>query len=71
MTLAGFGATAGFFALFFFGEVPIVRKDILSVGSQICTYWWYEEELEADGFSEGACYRTEVHQGDSSFGQRT
>ncbi|OBT39316.1 hypothetical protein VE00_10068 [Pseudogymnoascus sp. WSF 3629] len=30
MTLAGFGATAGFFALFFFGEVPIVRKDILS-----------------------------------------
>ena len=38
MTLAGFGATAGFFALFFFGEVPIVRKDILSVGSQTCTY---------------------------------
>ncbi|KFX96232.1 hypothetical protein V495_03591 [Pseudogymnoascus sp. VKM F-4514 (FW-929)] len=30
LTLAGFGATAGFFALFFFGEVPIVRKDILS-----------------------------------------
>lgn len=34
MTLAGFGATAGFFALFFFGEIPIVRKDILSVRSQ-------------------------------------
>lgn len=33
-TLAGFGATAGFFALFFFGEVPIVRKDILSVRLQ-------------------------------------
>ncbi|OBT51274.1 hypothetical protein VE04_08100 [Pseudogymnoascus sp. 24MN13] len=30
MTLAGFGATDGFLALFFFGEVPIVRKDILS-----------------------------------------
>ncbi|OBT73969.1 hypothetical protein VF21_05962 [Pseudogymnoascus sp. 05NY08] len=30
LTLAGFGASAGFFALFFFGEVPIVRKDILS-----------------------------------------
>lgn len=30
-TLAAFGGVAGFFALFFFGEVPRVRKDILSV----------------------------------------
>ncbi|KIN08181.1 hypothetical protein OIDMADRAFT_16530 [Oidiodendron maius Zn] len=29
-TLAAFGGVAGFFALFFFGEVPRVRKDILS-----------------------------------------
>lgn len=29
MTLGGFGAAAGVFALFFFGEVPKVRNDIL------------------------------------------
>lgn len=29
MTAGGFGAVAGIFALFFFGEVPKVRKDIL------------------------------------------
>lgn len=29
MTAAGFGAVAGIFALFFFGDVPRVRKDIM------------------------------------------
>ncbi|RDW90966.1 hypothetical protein BP5796_02131 [Coleophoma crateriformis] len=29
MTLAGFGGVAGFFALFFFSDIPRVRKDIL------------------------------------------
>ncbi|CZR62561.1 related to ubiquinol cytochrome c reductase 8.5 kDa subunit [Phialocephala subalpina] len=28
MTLAGFGGVAGFFALYFFADVPKVRKDI-------------------------------------------
>lgn len=28
-TLGGFGAVAGFFALFFFSDVPKVRKDIM------------------------------------------
>lgn len=30
VTAAGFGGVAGIFALFFFGDVPRVRKDILS-----------------------------------------
>lgn len=30
-TLGAFGGVAGFFALFFFGEVPRVRQDILQV----------------------------------------
>lgn len=30
MTLGAFGATAGIFAIFFFGEVPRVRNDLLS-----------------------------------------
>lgn len=29
LTLGAFGGVAGFFALFFFGDVPKVRKDIL------------------------------------------
>ncbi|TGO53694.1 hypothetical protein BCON_0119g00180 [Botryotinia convoluta] len=29
LTLAGFGATAGFFALFFFSDIPRVRNDIM------------------------------------------
>jgi hypothetical protein len=28
MTLAGFGGVAGFFAVYFFSDVPRVRKDI-------------------------------------------
>jgi Ubiquinol-cytochrome-c reductase complex subunit (QCR10) len=28
MTLGGFGGVAGFFALFFFSDIPRVRKDI-------------------------------------------
>ena len=30
MTLAGFGGVAGFFALFFFTDIPRVRKDIVT-----------------------------------------
>jgi len=29
MTAAGFGAVAGVFAIFFFSDIPKVRKDIL------------------------------------------
>jgi hypothetical protein len=29
MTLAGFGGVAGFFALFFFSDIPRVKKDIV------------------------------------------
>ena len=29
MTLASFGGVAGFFALFFFSDIPRVRKDIV------------------------------------------
>ena len=31
LTLGAFGGVTGFFALFFLGEVPRVRRDILSV----------------------------------------
>ncbi|KAL2364868.1 hypothetical protein RJZ56_002215 [Blastomyces dermatitidis] len=34
-----FGATAGIFAVFFFGEVPRVRKDILMNIPVIGGYW--------------------------------
>jgi hypothetical protein len=30
-TVASFGAVAGFFALYFFSEIPKVRKDIMQV----------------------------------------
>jgi hypothetical protein len=31
MTLGAFGGVAGFFALFFFSDVPKVRNDIMQV----------------------------------------
>ncbi|KLJ07417.1 hypothetical protein EMPG_17102, partial [Blastomyces silverae] len=36
---AAFGASAGIFAVFFFGEVPRVRKDILMNIPVIGGYW--------------------------------
>lgn len=36
---SAFGATAGIFAVFFFGEVPRVRKDILMNIPVIGGYW--------------------------------
>ncbi|KAJ8062067.1 hypothetical protein OCU04_009846 [Sclerotinia nivalis] len=35
LTLAGFGASAGFFALFFFSDIPKVRNDIMVVSWHI------------------------------------
>jgi len=38
--MAGFGVAAGIFALFFFSDVPKVRKDIMQVGyalSHLCS----------------------------------
>jgi len=36
MTLGAFGGVAGFFALFFFSDVPKVRKDIIQVCFSNC-----------------------------------
>ncbi|KAK2753403.1 hypothetical protein FQN55_003532 [Onygenales sp. PD_40] len=36
---SGFGVTAGIFAVFFFGEIPRVRKDILMNIPVIGGYW--------------------------------
>jgi hypothetical protein len=36
---SGFGITAGLFALYFFGEVPRVRKDILTKTPVVGGYW--------------------------------
>ncbi|PSS25472.1 hypothetical protein M430DRAFT_16190 [Amorphotheca resinae ATCC 22711] len=38
-TLGAFGGVAGFFALFFFGEVPRVRQDILQKVPVIGSYF--------------------------------
>ncbi|RFU28475.1 hypothetical protein B7463_g7854, partial [Scytalidium lignicola] len=38
-TAAGFGASAGIFALFFFSDVPRVRSDILTKVPIIGSYW--------------------------------
>lgn len=37
LTAASFGGVAGIFALFFFSDVPKVRKDIMQVGSYSIT----------------------------------
>ena len=49
-TLAGFGAAAGIFAVFFFGEVPKVRKDILQKLPVIGDYWVREIPPEDNPF---------------------
>jgi hypothetical protein len=48
--LAGFGVSAGIFALFFFGEVPKVRKDILSKVPIIGDYFVHEVPPEDNPF---------------------
>ena len=47
---AGFGVAAGTFALFFFGEVPKVRKDILQKVSGIGEYFVREIPPEDNPF---------------------
>jgi hypothetical protein len=47
---AGFGISAGIFALFFFGEVPKVRKDILSKMPVIGEYFIHEIPPEDNPF---------------------
>ncbi|KAH8804933.1 ubiquinol-cytochrome-c reductase complex subunit-domain-containing protein [Xylogone sp. PMI_703] len=39
ITLAGFGSAAGVFALFFFSDIPRVRKDILTKIPVVGSYW--------------------------------
>lgn len=47
---SGFGVAAGTFALFFFGEVPKVRNDILSKVPVIGEYWVREVPAEDNPF---------------------
>ncbi|KAJ9628241.1 hypothetical protein H2204_009501 [Knufia peltigerae] len=47
---SGFGVAAGTFALFFFGEVPKVRNDILSKVPVIGEYWVREVPPEDNPF---------------------
>ncbi|RMZ81464.1 hypothetical protein DV738_g2258, partial [Chaetothyriales sp. CBS 135597] len=47
---AGFGVAAGVFALYFFGEVPRVRKDILQHTPVIGDYWVREIAPEDNPF---------------------
>ena len=47
---AGFGLSAGIFALFFFGEVPKVRNDILSKFPYIGEYYVREIPPEDNPF---------------------
>jgi hypothetical protein len=50
MTLSAFGASAGIFALFFFGEVPKVRQDILMKIPVIGEYFHREIPPEDNPF---------------------
>ncbi|RMD42890.1 hypothetical protein DV735_g2244, partial [Chaetothyriales sp. CBS 134920] len=47
---AGFGVAAGVFALYFFGEVPRVRKDILQHAPVVGDYWVREIAPEDNPF---------------------
>lgn len=47
---AGFGATAGIFALFFFGEIPKIRKDILTKLPVVGDYFIREVPPEDNPF---------------------
>ncbi len=47
---SGYGVAAGIFALFFFGEVPKVRNDILSKLPVIGEYWVREIPPEDNPF---------------------
>lgn len=48
VTIGSFGAVAGIFALFFFSEVPKVRKDIMQVWLQYSRDAWAGAMLGAD-----------------------
>lgn len=48
--LAGFGVSAGIFALFFFGEIPKVRHDILQKMPLIGDYFVREIPPEDNPF---------------------
>jgi len=47
---SGFGVAAGVFALFFFGEVPKVRNDILTKIPIVGEYWIREVPPEDNPF---------------------
>ena len=47
---SGFGVAAGVFAVFFFGEVPRVRQDILQKIPVIGDYWVKEIAPEDNPF---------------------
>lgn len=47
---SGFGVAAGVFALFFFGEVPKVRNDILSKIPIVGDFWVREVPPEDNPF---------------------
>lgn len=50
MTAGAFGAAAGIFALFFFGEVPKVRNDILQKVPIVGPYFHREVAPEDNPF---------------------
>ena len=50
VTMTGFGVAAGTFAIFFFGEVPKVRKDILQKVPLIGDYFVREIPPEDNPF---------------------
>ena len=50
LSLAGFGVSAGIFAIFFFGEVPKVRNDILAKMPVIGDYFVREIPPEDNPF---------------------
>ena len=62
MTLAGFGGVAGFFALFFFTDIPRVRKDIVQKIPFIGQY--YVKEVPAsDNVSHGFLWLIDLGDG--------
>jgi hypothetical protein len=54
MTLGAFGVSTGIFALFFFSDVPRVRKDIIQV--RLMSQPRHDREISVDKFAENPNY---------------
>ena len=69
--MAGFGVVAGVFALFFFSDVPKVRKDIMQVSASLSTYTLFPSTYALKRYKIGTnhSHRTSPSSAISSLGK--